>query len=155
MRLERRGLLPWLILSSAVLCLWCSFLSAAGGWLAGSDIAAREARAGFAATAAVEQQALPELGVLVTRLDRTGPAAAAGLQRGDLIVAINGAHVQDARDLRAQLLSYQVGDTVRLTLLREQGEEDVAVRLAPSPADARRPYLGVYYTARGEEPADL
>lgn len=155
MRLERRGLLPWLVLGAAVLCLWCSLLSAAGGWLAGSDIAGREARAGYAATAAVAQQELPELGVLVTRLDRTGPAAAAGVVRGDMIVAINGAHVQDARDLREQLAVHQVGDVVRLTLLRDQGEEDVAIRLAAFPNDARRPYLGVYYTARGEEPADL
>jgi membrane-associated protease RseP (regulator of RpoE activity) len=154
MRLERRGLLPWLILGMTVLCLWCSFLSGVGGWLAGSDIAAREARARYEATS-VAGGDLPELGVLVTRLDRGGPAAEAGVVRGDVIVAINGEHVQDARDLRMQLGAHRAGETVRLTLLSEQGEQDVSVRLAPYPGDARRPYLGVYYTARGDEPADL
>ena len=155
MRLERRGLLPWLILGAAMLCLWCSFLSGVGGWLAGSDIAGREARARYEATSVAAGPVLPELGVLVTRTDRTGPAATAGVERGDLIVAINGEHVQDARDLREQLAAYQVDETVRLTLLRDHGEQDVDVRLGAFPGDARRPYLGVYYTARGEEPADL
>ncbi|MEN9937802.1 MAG: hypothetical protein RLZZ387_4381 [Chloroflexota bacterium] len=155
MRLERRRLLPWVLLGTTVLCLWCSFISAVGGWLAGSDIAGREARARFSATAEAAGEALPELGVLVTRLDRAGPAALAGVERGDLIVALNGSYIQDARDLRDQLAPYREGETVRLTLLREQGEEIVSVELGAFPGDTRRPYLGVYYTARGEEPADL
>jgi PDZ domain-containing secreted protein len=154
MRLERRGLLPWLIFGSTVLCLWCSFLSGLGGWLAGSDIAAREARVRYEATSAADT-VLPELGVLVVRTDRTGPAATAGVERGDLIVAINGEHVQDARDLREQLNTLRAGEIIRLTLLRERGEQELDVRLAAFPGDERRPYLGVYYTARGEEPADL
>lgn len=156
MRLDRRGLVPWLMLGSGVMCLWCSFLSGVAGWLAGSDIAGREARAAYAATAqALGQQQLPELGVLVTRLDRNGPAAAAGMMRGDLIVAINGTYVEDARDLRDQLDRFAVGDTVQLRLLRNEGEQTVQVRLAPFPDNPRRPYLGIYFTARGEEPADL
>jgi PDZ domain-containing secreted protein len=154
MRFERRGLLPWLVLGAALLCLWCSFLSGLGGWLAGSDIAAREARARYEASSGVDA-GLPELGVLVVRTDRTGPAADAGIERGDLIVAINGQHVQDARDLREQLNTLRSGAIIRLTVLREQGEQDVDVRLATFPGDERRPYLGVYYTARGEAPADL
>jgi hypothetical protein len=68
---------------------------------------------------------------------------------------INGAHVEDARDLRDQLRTYRSGDTVRLTVLGETGQSDVAVKLEAFPGDSRRPYLGVYYTARGEDPADL
>jgi hypothetical protein len=43
---------------------------------------------------------------------------------------------------------------VRLTVLREH-EEDLPVRLGRFPGDDTRPYLGIYYTARGDEPADL
>ena len=75
--------------------------------------------------------------------------------RGDVIVAIEGVYVQDARDLRDQLLRYRAGDTVRLTLRRDQGEQVVNVALGAFPGNPRLPYLGVYYTARGEEPADL
>ncbi|MGQ9547957.1 MAG: PDZ domain-containing protein [Roseiflexus sp.] len=139
---------------AALLCMWCGVFAGFGGWVAGRDIGRREARLELSATAAV-QPALPDLGVLVTRLDRSGPAARAGVARGDVIVAIEGIYVQDARDLREQLLRYRVGDTVRLTLLRDRGEQIVNVALDAFPGDPRMPYLGVYYTARGEEPADL
>jgi hypothetical protein len=57
--------------------------------------------------------------------------------------------------MREQLLRYRPGDTVRLTLLRDRGEQTVNVALNAFPGNPRMPYLGVYYTARGEEPADL
>ena len=120
----------------------------------GQDLGRREASAEFATSSAASAD-LPPLGVLVTRLDRTGPAQRAGLRRGDTVVAINGTQVQDARDLRDQLFGYRIGDTVLLTLLRDTGEEAVAVHLDPFPGDNRRPYLGIYFTARGDEPADL
>ncbi len=139
---------------AALLCAWCGVFAGVGGWVAGRDMGRREARLELSATAAV-QPVLPELGVLVTRLDRSGPAARAGVARGDVIVAIDGVYVQDARDLRDQLLRYRAGDTVRLTLLRDRGEQTVNVVLDAFPGNPRMPYLGVYYTARGEEPADL
>jgi PDZ domain-containing secreted protein len=154
MKFERRVPLPWLIFGAVVACIWCSFLSGLSGWIMGRDLAGREESAKFATEIAARSD-LPPLGVLVIRLDRTGPAASAGVQRDDTIVAIGGIHIESARDLRDQLRSYQVGDTVRLTLLRAQAEESVSVRLAPFPGDGRRPYLGIYYTARGDEPADL
>jgi len=153
MRLSRRAALPWLLGGAIVVCLWCSFLSGLGGWIMGQDLARREEQARFATTSTLQQGRVP-LGVLVTRLDRTGPAAAAGLQSGDTVIALNGAHVESARDLRDQLLSYRPGAVVRLTVQRDR-EEDVSVRLGPFPGDSKRPYLGIYYTARGDEPADL
>jgi PDZ domain-containing secreted protein len=155
MKLERRLPLPWLVVGIVVACIWCSFLSGLGGWIMGRDLAGREQEALFA-TQIAGRSNLPPLGVLITRLDRTGPAAAAGIQRGDTIVAIDGAHIEDARDLRDRLRTYHSGDTLRLTILRDQGgEEDVSLRLDPFPGDSRRPYLGVYFTARGDEPADI
>ena len=154
MKLDRRAPAAWLMLGAVVACAWCSALSGLGGWVMGQDLARRETRAEFA-TAMAARENLPPLGVLVTRVDRTGPAARAGIQRGDTIIAINGTHVQDVRDLRDQLRGYRAGDTVHLTVVREAGQEDVAVRLDPFPDDNRRPYLGIYFTARAEEPADL
>jgi S1-C subfamily serine protease len=72
-----------------------------------------------------------------------------------MITALNGAHLEDARDLRTQLNDFHPGDSVRLTVLRDRGEEDISVRLGDFPGDTGRPYLGIYYTARGDEPADL
>lgn len=155
MKFERRVPLPWLIAAGVGLCVWCSFLSGLGGWIMGRDLAGREQQALFATQVAAKAD-LPPLGVLVTRLDRTGPAARAGIQRGDTIVGIDTTGLQDARDLRDYLRTLHAGDRVNLKVLRDVGgEEDLALTLDPFPGDSRRPYLGVYYTARGDEPADL
>jgi PDZ domain-containing secreted protein len=154
MKMERRVPLPWLIAGALVSCVWCSFLSGLGGWIMGRDLAAREQQALYR-TEIAERADLPQLGVMVTRLDPTGPAARVGIQRGDTVTAVNGAHLEDARDLRERLRDFRSGDTVQLTVLRERGEEDLSVRLERFPGDNNRPYLGIYYTARGDEPADL
>ena len=154
MKLEQRFSLPWLLVGAVVACAWCSFLSGLGGWITGRDLAAREQQARFA-TAIAARSDLPQLGVIVTRLDRSGPAARGGVQRGDTIVAIDGVHVEGARDLRDQLRSFRPGDTIRLTLVSDRGEETVSLKLDSFPGDNQRPYLGVYYTARGDDPADL
>ena len=153
MKVGRRASLPWLLAGAAIVCAWCSLLSGLGGWIMGQDLARREELAIFATAGAARQDRVP-LGVLVIRLDRGGPAAAAGIRSEDTITAINGAQVESARDLRDQLMRYRPGDIVRLTILRDR-EEDLPVRLEPFPGDGTRPYLGIYYTARGDEPADL
>lgn len=153
MRLGRRATLVWLLCGAFIICLWCSFLSGLGGWIMGQDLAHREEQARFATASTLQQGRVP-LGVLVTRLDRSGPAAAAGLRTGDTIIAINDARVESARDLRNQLLGYHPNDVVRLTVQRDR-EEDLSVRLQPFPSDNQRAYLGIYYTARGDDPADL
>lgn len=154
MRWERRVPLPWLAFAVVSICAWCSLLSGIIGWATGRDLAQREANITLA-TAVAGRVELPPLGVLVTRLDRTGPAADAGIARGDIIVAIDGIHVEDARDLREELRAYAPGDTVILSVVRDDGTDEVKVRLGRFPGEADRPYLGIYYTARGEEPADL
>ena len=150
MKVGRRASLTWLLAGATIACAWCSFLSGLGGWIMGQDLARREAQA----TADMVRRGPVPLGVLVTRLDRSGPAERVGIQPGDTITAINGAQVESARDLRDQLLRYRPGDVVRLTVLRER-EEDLQVRLEPFPGNDTRPYLGIYYTARGDDPADL
>jgi PDZ domain-containing secreted protein len=153
MKVGRRASLPWLLAGTLIACAWCSLLSGVGGWIMGQDLARREEQAKFATVGALRQDRVP-LGVLVIRLERGGPAERAGIRSDDTITAINGAQVTSARDLRDQLLRYQPGDIVRLTVLRDRAE-DLPVRLDPFPGDGARPYLGIYYTARGDEPADL
>ena len=154
MKLERRVPLPWLIVGAVVACVWCSFLSGLGGWVMGRDLTSRADRAQFATETAARSNLQP-LGVLVVRLDRAGPAARAGIVRNDMIVAVDGAPIEDARDLRDQLRAFHVGDTVRLTVLRDQGQVDVPVQVVAFPGDGPRPYLGIYYTARVDEPGDV
>lgn len=62
-------------------------------------------------------------------------AAAAGLQEGDIIVALDGARLDAETSLRQLLLRHQPGDTVSLTLLRDGEEQEVMVTLGERPAD--------------------
>jgi S1-C subfamily serine protease len=56
--------------------------------------------------------------VEVTSLDPAGPAARAGLQRGDLIVSINGQPVRNVDDLYRFLSEWPPGVELSLTLVR-------------------------------------
>jgi serine protease Do len=56
-------------------------------------------------------------------------ARAAGLQSGDVIVAIDGHPVNDISDLRTYLFQKQVGDKVTLRIYRGQNTETLQVTL--------------------------
>ena len=64
-------------------------------------------------------------GVLVE--DVRGPAARAGLQQGDVILALNGKPVNSAEELRT--LAAKSGKTVALLVQREGGRRYVAIPL--------------------------
>lgn len=111
----------------------------------GYDLGKRETRAAF----------LPDAGVLVTRVEHDSPADQAGIGRGDIIIALNGVYVADVVALRNELMSYRPGDDVLVTYRHDLGEHATNVRLARFPGRGNDPYLGIYFTARAEEPADM
>src|SRR5205807_1636522 len=80
-------------------------------------------------------------GALVLDVEPDSPAAKAGIRPtrrdennrlllGDVIVALDGKPVQSAKDLRDMLEQHQVGDTVKLTVLRDEKEEQLTATLA-------------------------
>ncbi|HEX7188973.1 MAG TPA: PDZ domain-containing protein, partial [Actinomycetes bacterium] len=58
-----------------------------------------------------------------------GPAEAAGLEPGDVILAIDGEPVDDSSELIVAIRSRQPGETVRLTVQRGGEERDYTVTL--------------------------
>jgi S1-C subfamily serine protease len=79
-------------------------------------------------------------GVLVLRVTPGSPAAAAGLRGvrvtadgtltpGDIIVAVDGRPIDSVARLLARLDDYQVGDTVRLTILRDGRKTELMTTL--------------------------
>ena len=64
-------------------------------------------------------------GVLVGQLVAGGPAVAAGVRSGDIILAVDGAETKTASQLIRLIEKHAVGDTVKLTILR--GEQNVSI----------------------------
>jgi len=74
---------------------------------------------------------LPEReGILVRAVEDGGPAATAGVQEGDLIVAVAGTPVGTVDDLAATLESAGAGVPVELTAVRGVEELTVTVTVA-------------------------
>jgi putative serine protease PepD len=58
-----------------------------------------------------------------------GPAEKAGIEPGDVVVAIDGQQVADSSELIVAIRAHQPGDTITLTLRRDGDEQDVDVTL--------------------------
>jgi serine protease Do len=72
-------------------------------------------------------------GVIISRVDEGSPAERSGLQRGDVIVAVNGARVRNYESARRAIFGSRVGDILEFEVIRE-GEPrsfDVQVEEAP------------------------
>lgn len=58
------------------------------------------------------------------------PASAAGLKKGDVIVALNGQPLDDSKSLRDRLRTNKPGDEVTLSVIQGGQKNDVKVKLA-------------------------
>lgn len=77
-------------------------------------------------------------GVIVNGLEEVGPAAAAGLRRGDVIVAINGSAISDGNSLRNLVAAAAPGTEITLTIVRDGAEQQVRATLGEFTSDAAR-----------------
>ena len=72
-------------------------------------------------------------GALVAEPQANSPAVKAGIQAGDVITAVNGAPVRDARDLARQIGAMSPGATVRLTVMQKGEQKTISVTLGELP----------------------
>jgi Do/DeqQ family serine protease len=82
-------------------------------------------------------------GVIVGSVQKGSAAEKAGLKQGDVIVAFNGANVNEANELRNLVAATQPGTDVTLKILRDGREQDVKVTVGELSANSNG--------ARGEE----
>ena len=75
-------------------------------------------------------------GALVSDVESGSPAAAAGLQRGDVITAVNGQAITDSNVLRNEIAELQPGTDVKLTVRRDGTERVLSAKLAALEAQA-------------------
>jgi serine protease Do len=75
-------------------------------------------------------------GALVSDVTAGGPAAKAGVERGDVVTAIDGAAITDSNALRNIVASRKPGSEVRLTVVRDAREQTITVTLDELPASS-------------------
>jgi serine protease Do len=68
-------------------------------------------------------------GALVASIEPGDPAAQAGIQVGDVIIAVNGQSIEDARDLTRTIGQMTPGETIELTVWRESQVKEIQVKL--------------------------
>jgi|UniRef100_A0A7V6DQH9 serine protease Do len=74
-------------------------------------------------------------GALVADVTPNSPAAKAGVQRGDVIVAYNGKEIVDNHDLPALVAGTPVGEESTVTVLRNGQKMQLAIKVAELPSD--------------------
>jgi Do/DeqQ family serine protease len=78
------------------------------------------------------------IGALVSDVEEGSPAKSAGLARGDVITALNGAPVKDSNVLRNEIAELQPGAEAKLTVIREGKEQVLTAKLGELPSGNRR-----------------
>ena len=81
-------------------------------------------------------------GALVSSVQPRGPAATAGIERGDVITAIDGHSVDTSNDLRNRIAASKPGSSVKLDVVRDGKERTVSATLSELPSSGQ---------ARGED----
>ena len=76
-------------------------------------------------------------GVLITRVLADSPAAKAGIQPGDLVIAVGDKKINDGEDLRSVISQAKIGDTLKLVVLREEQRLEIPVTVAQRPSRGR------------------
>jgi len=72
-------------------------------------------------------------GALVNEVTPNGPAAAAGLKAQDAILAVNGAAINDSRDLARKIAEFAPNTSVDVRVLRDSKEQTIKVKLGAFP----------------------
>ncbi len=70
-----------------------------------------------------------ESGVLITHVSEGTPAEKADLQTGDIIIAVDGEATRSTGQLRSQIGMRSIGDTVKLTILRDSKRKEIKVKI--------------------------
>lgn len=73
-------------------------------------------------------------GALVASAEQNGPAAKAGIKRGDTITAVNGEAVKDARDLSRKIAKFAPGTKTTITVFRDGKERQLSFEVGRQPA---------------------
>ena len=77
-----------------------------------------------------------ESGVVIDSVENGSDAADAGLQRNDIITKIDGTTVKNAAHLKYLLYKHNIGDSVKLTIVRDGNEKELTLKLTHQIGDS-------------------
>ncbi len=77
-------------------------------------------------------------GVLITQVERGGPADKAGVRLGDVLLTVNGKPVADTNAMLIAIAALQPGQQAQLKVTRNQAENEVAVTIGQRPRPSAR-----------------
>lgn len=83
-----------------------------------------------------------DYGALIATTAANGPAAQAGLQRNDIILAVDGTPIDENRSFADLMVPYQPGDSVDLTVLRDGRQISIPLVLGEIALDDSQCQLG-------------
>src|SRR5438128_1360513 len=98
------------------------------GWL---GIAIQDVTDELAGTFGVRERE----GVLVAEVIKGGPAEAAGVRQGDVIVELNGAPIKEVPELQRRVAAVAPGQPVKLKVIRDRKPVTLAVTVSEMPGD--------------------
>ena len=73
-------------------------------------------------------------GALVSSVTDDGPADEAGIERGDVLIAIDGNPIDDSNELRNRIAATKPGGSVKLTVIRDGKERGLTATLDELPS---------------------
>jgi Do/DeqQ family serine protease len=76
-------------------------------------------------------------GAVVARVSDRGPAAAAGLEAGDVIMHVDGFEVTDPRGVQYRLTTRGIGNSAKLDVIRKGRPVTVEIKLQTAPTPGR------------------
>jgi Do/DeqQ family serine protease len=76
-------------------------------------------------------------GAVVARVSDRGPAAAAGLEAGDVIMHVDGFEVTDPRGVQYRLTTRGIGNSAKLDVIRKGRPVTVEIKLQTAPGPGR------------------
>ena len=68
-------------------------------------------------------------GVIVIDIEKGSTAENSGIESGDIITKINGNAIKNVAYLRYELYKYQIGETIKVTLLRDNKAKEISIKL--------------------------
>jgi len=95
-------------------------------------------------------------GVYVEEVEKDSPAEKAGLKPSDIITKIEGKEVKSVNELNRIKYTYNIGDKVKLTIVRDHNEQEVEIELVETPEQTEtKPQQNTYFQTEQEIPNSI